>query len=270
MFAAAPIRGLEAQVFAPLFDPKGEYGYPRPTANDPWARLPEVYGHSKIVAGLESLARQAGAWCEEAAGRGLIPTIVVIKGGGGPTGLYLGHKLGSKVEMASIQISRYDEFNRPVEPRVSGKFPNCIDTKRAILFVDEILDGGVTASVAKQFAIASGALERDVAMCVLLQRPITHPKFKAEFKALVLERDCPKLQDVWLLGMGCDMKGYPNTRMLTNELGEAVIVGCPTSLPRELGGAGPGSLAEPWKLTWPHGVSPEAFRDLKRESLLLG
>ncbi len=126
--------------------------------------------------------------------------LCVMIGGVVPTGMLL-TKLDFPLQVDYVHATRYhdnfigDELEWLVKPRVSLK-------DRAVLIVDDILDGGLTLAKIAEYCMAEGAL--DVKTAVLVEkdaRRVSGGLEKADYTGVTVE-------DRFVFGYGMDYKRY--------------------------------------------------------------
>ena len=155
-----------------------------------------LYTNQEIEAALDKMAEEIE---EKLADKNPVLLCVMI-GGLIPAGNLL-PRLDFHLEIDYVHASRYNGATRGgelewlVRPRVSLQ-------DRAVLIIDDILDGGVTLAALIEFCKAEGAAE--VYTAVLLDKKQTRlPEGlpKADFTGIAIE-------DGFVFGYGMDYKGY--------------------------------------------------------------
>jgi hypoxanthine phosphoribosyltransferase len=141
------------------------------------------------------------------------PLLVCVMNGGVVFTGALMLRLIFPLELTYVHVSRYRGSTRGGELTWNAR-PSVPLAGRHVLFVDDILDRGVTLSALEAWAAEGGAAS--VTSAVLLDKAVDTPRsLQAEFAAL----KCP---DRYVFGWGMDYEGYwrnlPEIRALPLDL----------------------------------------------------
>jgi len=153
-----------------------------------------VASADEIQAALARLAVEVGERLSLA-----YPLILVVMGGAVVFAGQLLPRLRFPIDLDYIHASRYGPATRGsvIEWRVSP--PEGV-RGRAVLVLDDILDGGQTMSAIRERLLALGAASFQCA--VLVEKILAHPKpIAADFVGL-------RIPDRFVFGCGMDAKGY--------------------------------------------------------------
>ncbi|HLE65701.1 MAG TPA: hypoxanthine-guanine phosphoribosyltransferase [Burkholderiales bacterium] len=153
-----------------------------------------VASADEIQAALARLAVEVGERLSLA-----YPLILVVMGGAVVFAGQLLPRLRFPIDLDYIHASRYGPATRgsAIEWRVSP--PEGV-RGRAVLVLDDILDGGQTMSAIRERLLALGAASFQCA--VLVEKILAHPKpIAADFVGL-------RIPDRFVFGCGMDAKGY--------------------------------------------------------------